>query len=127
MKSQIELIFVEPRSSNEYALLERLKNDIVYSTLDHDEKKLVVTLCNDKFCDVRREKNEWVYHISERGVALLEARQEKLQEHAAAERQKRFENKLGIASVAISALTFLLGLLTEHFFGIIQAILRLFE
>ena len=127
MKSQIELVFVEPRSSNEYALLERLKNDILYSTLSPEEKKLVVTLCDDKFCDVRKAGNEWVYHINQRGIALLEAREEKLQEHAAAERQKRFENKLGIASVAISALTFLLGLLTEHFFGIIQAILRLFE
>ena len=57
--------------------------------------------------------------------ALLEF-EEQRDKDAKAERQQRFENKISIASVLVPAVTFILGLLVEHFSGIISIALSVF-
>ena len=41
-------------------------------------------------------------------------------------RQQRFENKISVLQVLVSLVTFILGLIVEHFSGIIGIILQLF-
>lgn len=43
------------------------------------------------------------------------------------ERQQRFQNKVSVAQVLVPAITFILGLLVEHFAGVIEFALDLFR
>lgn len=47
-------------------------------------------------------------------------------EHAEHKRQQRFQNKVSVASVLVPLVTFILGLITEHFGNIIGGLFSLF-
>lgn len=48
-------------------------------------------------------------------------------EKAKKERQQRFENKIAIANLLIPVVTFILGILVEHFTGIVRTVINLFS
>lgn len=56
-----------------------------------------------------------ITHLGENALYAFENEREK---QSKAERQQRFQNKVSVASVLVPAITFLLGLLVEHFSGI---------
>ena len=56
------------------------------------------------------------------GKVALEEFEEAREKQAKAERQQRFENKISVASVLVPCITFVLGLLVEHFSGIVARI-----
>lgn len=51
--------------------------------------------------------------------------QEKFDENAKQEKQQRFENKISVAQLFVSAVSFVLGLLAEHWLGITEFILSI--
>lgn len=66
---------------------------------------------------------EWVITIPGR-VALQEFEQ-RLEDHRKQARQQSFQNKVSVASVLVPAVTFILGLIVEHGFGLVGVVLDL--
>lgn len=64
------------------------------------------------------------WKITELGKNELEQFEEKRAEATKKERQQRFENKISVLNLLVPLVTFLLGLLVEHFSGVID---RLFS
>ena len=67
---------------------------------------------------------EW--SITPLGLAALERFEHCREKDAKQERQQRFQNKISIASVLVPLVTFFLGILVEHFAGIVAFVLSLF-
>ena len=67
-----------------------------------------------------------VYTISDKGRATLSEFEEKRRQQAQQKRQQRFDNKIAVAQVLVPFITFLLGLVVEHFAGIVAWVLSRF-
>lgn len=61
------------------------------------------------------------YFVSDKGLAILEAMEQERKKEAEAKRQQRFQNQMTIAQVLIPLVTFLLGLVIEHYAGLISS------
>lgn len=48
-------------------------------------------------------------------------------DEAKQEKQQRFENKIAIANLLVPLITYILGIITEHYAGIMNFFLRLFD
>lgn len=48
-------------------------------------------------------------------------------DEAKQEKQQRFENKIAIANLLVPLITYILGILTEHYAGIMNFFLRMFD
>ena len=68
----------------------------------------------------------WVT-IEPAGLAALSSFEKSREEQAKNERQQRFQNKIAVATVLVPAITFVLGLVVEHFAGIMSLFLSLFQ
>ncbi len=66
------------------------------------------------------------YKLSPVGADALCAFEQEHQEKAKAERQQRFENKVSVASVLVPLITFFLGLIVEHYAGVVELVVSLF-
>lgn len=62
------------------------------------------------------------YYISDKGKAALEALEEKRRQEAEAKRQQRFQNQISVAQVLVPLITFVLGLVVEHYTGLISGL-----
>ena len=67
------------------------------------------------------------YKATEAGLAYLAALEQEVKDRTARERQQRFQNQISVAQVLVPAITFVLGLVVEHFSGIVGALWRLVE
>lgn len=65
------------------------------------------------------------YRITPAGLDALCSFEQKLQEDAAAKRQQRFQNQISVASVLVPLITFILGLLMEHFCGVLEFLMSI--
>lgn len=65
------------------------------------------------------------YYISDKGKAVLEAREEKRRKESEAKRQQRFQNQISIAQVLVPLVTFVLGLVVEHYIGFVSGLSEL--
>ncbi len=61
-----------------------------------------------------------VYFISDKGRALLQHIEKTRRADAEAKRQQRFKNQVSVAQVLVPAVTFILGLIIEHYAGLIS-------
>lgn len=84
--------------------------------------------------ETRRKIQELRNKEEEKRLARWERQQKELQkaqkiarDEAKQERQQRFENKIAIANLLIPLITYILGILTEHYAGIIDFFLQLFN
>ena len=64
--------------------------------------------------------------LTSAGRIAYETAKEEREKQAKNERQQRFDNKISVASVLIPCITFVLGLIIEHFSGIVEWIISLF-
>lgn len=76
-------------------------------------------------CEVTCIKIFW--RVTPEGIAALDEFEEVLEKNAKAERQQRFQNQLSIAQTLIAIVTFLLGLIVEHYAGIVGSLGRWIE
>lgn len=60
------------------------------------------------------------------GADRLEQLKQEIAEASKKERQQRFNNKVAIAQILVPLITFILGLLVEHFTGIVRFAFSLF-
>ena len=65
--------------------------------------------------------------ITERGRAELDKLDKSTKQHAEDKRQQRFQNKISVLNVFIPLITFIIGLIIEHFSSIISRLLSLFH
>lgn len=65
------------------------------------------------------------WKITVSGLNALSEFEECADQQAKRERQQAFQNKISVASVLIPAVTFVLGLLVEHFAGVVRLIASL--
>lgn len=67
-----------------------------------------------------------VYTIADKGLALLQQIEKACEKEAEDKRQRRFQNQVSVAQVLVPAITFVLGLIVEHYAGLIAAFSELF-
>ena len=67
------------------------------------------------------------YRITETGMDELRAFEKKSDEDAKQEKQRRFGNKLSVLNLLIPLITFIIGLLCEHYAGIVAFLTDLFH
>lgn len=68
-----------------------------------------------------------IYFITEKGRAKLKALENEAKQEAESKRQQRFENKISVLNVLVPAVTFVLGLLVEHFSGLVEWVVSFFH
>ena len=66
------------------------------------------------------------YRLTPAGENALAEFEQRCKEKAQAERQRRFQNKVSVASVLVPVITFVVGLLVEYCSGIADSAFRLF-
>ena len=95
-------------------------------------------LCTQKFIEPCSFKNltqgelkivcrATAYQITVAGEDALAEFEKVHDQESKSERQQRFQNKVSVAQVLVPAITFILGLLVEHFAGVIEFALDLFR
>lgn len=67
------------------------------------------------------------FHATQKGLAKLSEIENASAHKAKQEAQQRFQNKISVASVLVPAITFILGLITEHFSGVIGILAKMFH
>ena len=65
------------------------------------------------------------YCITDKGNAALEAREGKRRQEAEDKRQQRFQNQISVAQVLVPFVTFVLGLVVEHYAGLVSGLAEL--
>ena len=70
--------------------------------------------------------NYTTWSITSLGEDALSEFEQKREQHAQGERERRFNRKISIAQMLVPLITFLLGLLVEHYAGIVSAIVSAF-
>ena len=64
--------------------------------------------------------------LTDDGANAYELEEEVRKEHSNQQRQQRFQNKISVASVLVPAVTFILGLIAESCFRIVDWVVALF-
>ena len=68
-----------------------------------------------------------VFKLTESGAELFEQLQEEREKESKKEKQQRFDNKISVASVLIPFITFILGIMFEHYTDIASFFLTVFK
>ena len=63
-----------------------------------------------------------IYLITQKGLAKLKEIEDKAKQEAKDEGQRRFQNKISVAQVLVPLITFILGLVVEHYSGLVSAL-----
>lgn len=66
-------------------------------------------------------------YFGSNGVIYLDAFEHLAEQQAQQEKQKRFSNKLDVAELFVSAITFVGGILVEHFAQVVDFVVELFR
>lgn len=77
--------------------------------------------------ELRRREEE--KHLARQEQQLKESKEalKMARDEAKQEKQQRFENKIAIANLLIPLITFILGLVAEHYSGMLEFFLKLFD
>jgi hypothetical protein len=73
---------------------------------------------------VQREFEEYAKALADASRKQQQA-EEVAEKKAEEERERRFQKKIAIAQVLVPLITFILGVLAEHFSGIAEIVLRI--
>ena len=125
-------------TDEQYTIIERLEAGLNYWNLSEDQQWILRYLQDKGIAQPRSDIADGHYLLTEFGKRILFARSERqLKEsqesakitsyEAKQEKQQRFENKIAIANLLVPFITYILGILTEHYTGIIGFFLRLFD
>lgn len=110
-------------------ILEMTKTGVDLYSLPDEDQEVLLFLANDcKYCQQRGNRMiETFYVITEKGSAVLEQFYKDRNKEAEEQRHRRFQDKISIAQVLVPAVTFILGLIVEHFSGIAGLFFQLFR
>lgn len=68
-----------------------------------------------------------VFKLTNSGADVFEQIQEEREKASKQESQQRFDNKISVASLLVPFITFILGLLVDHYTNLVSFILKIFE
>ena len=68
-----------------------------------------------------------VYKLTALGAEVYEQLQEEREQASKTERQQSFDNKIAVASLLVPFITFVLGLLVDHYTDLVSFLLSLFK
>lgn len=108
-------------------MLKRSLSGVDLLLCNQEEKAIVRFLISQGLCEKPVALNQTVIYTSEAGKAYLHSQEQILEQQAKNERQQRFDNKISILSVLIPLITFIIGVLIEHWVGLIDSFLSLFQ
>lgn len=77
--------------------------------------------------DIEDDEIAGLYTVTDKGRALLAEYDEALRKESEALSQQKFQNRISIIQVVVPVLTFIMGLLIEHFSGIVGLIEKCFS
>ena len=107
-------------------MLKRTINGVDLLSYNQEEKEMIAFLLSQEFCQKPASLNQTTIYASQRGKAYLHSQEEMIKQNAKNERQQRFENKISILSILIPLITFILGILVEHWIGFVDFFVSLF-
>ena len=122
-------------TDKQYDFMEMLSDGLVFDYLPEDEQRTLIYLIEKGIAAARAQERDGMYYLSPDGERVLAAHrnelrarelqaQEKAREKAEQERQQRFDNKIAVLNLLMPLITFVLGLIVEHFAGIVGTIAR---
>ena len=76
---------------------------------------------------IKRITGSTKYKLTSSGVAAYKQLKQERNQDSEKKRQQRFDNKISIASILIKLITFILGLLVEHYAGLVEFLIKLFS
>lgn len=112
-------------SPEQIQMLKRTLNGIDLRSCTQEEKDIVRFLLAQGLCEKPVSLDQTVIYASQAGKAYLSSHEEILKQQAKHERQQRFDNKISVLSVLVPLITFLVGILLEHWVGIIDSLISL--
>ena len=102
-------------------MLKRSLSGVDLLLCNQEEKAIVRFLISQGLCEKPVALNQTVIYTSEAGKAYLHSQEQILEQQAKNERQQRFDNKISVLSVLIPLITFIIGVLIEHWVGLIDS------
>lgn len=124
-------------TEEQYAVMEKLSKGLLFNELTAAEQDIVNYLSahgvvqpraqiSDGYMELSQEGKRILYTCHEKMQSLQEQAKKEAQEHAEKKRQQRFENKMSVLNFVAPLITFVLGILVEHFARIVDLFWGLF-
>lgn len=113
-------------SPEQIQMLKRALNGVDLRPCTQEEKDIVRFLQAQGLCEKSASLNQTIMYASQAGKAYLSSQEEILKQQAKNERQQRFDNKISVLSVLVPLITFLIGILLEHWVGLVDFLISLF-
>ena len=107
-------------------ILEMCIDGVRLYSLEGTDRGVILYLESEGLC-YTKALSDPIHQITQKGRAALEEAYQAAEQKAKDERQQRFDNKISIANVLVPLVTFLLGLVIEHYTGIVRLVLSLFH
>ena len=114
-----------------YAMLERFEHGLNIDTLSENELDTYQFLMQQNLLQPRYDLEDGLNYLSETGKCVLAEHREHLNllqkeadKDAKQEKQQRFENKISVANLLISLISFFVGISAEFYIGIYSRVVE---
>ena len=114
-----------------YAMLERFEHGLNIDTLSENELDTYRFLMQQNLLQPRYDLEDGLNYLSETGKCVLAEHREHLNllqkeadKDAKQEKQQRFENKISVANLLISLISFFVGISAEFYIGIYSRVVE---
>ena len=122
-------------TDEQYALLERFEPGLNIAKLTEDELSIYWFLMEQKLLQPRHDIEDGLHRLSQNGKCVLAEHRDNLQKaeqetrqlaekNAKEEKQQRFENKISIANLLVSLISFFVGISLEFYVGIYSRVVE---
>lgn len=119
-------------TSDQYAILQRLESGLMYDNLTEAEQEVLRYLDQFGLVQPRADIRDGYYTISQAGARVLAEKRAELQEsekvaqqYAEQKEHRDFQKKITILTSLIAFVSFLFGVILEHFAGVIDFLAKL--
>ena len=117
---------------DQYAILQRLETGLMYDGLNEAEQEILRYLDQSGLVQPRADIQDGYYTISQDGARVLAEKRAELQgsekvaqQYAEQKEHRDFQKKITILTSLIAFVSFLFGVILEHFAGVIDFLAKL--
>lgn len=97
-----------------------------YNDLSQEERAAADFLLNLGLCYVK-EFSEPIYRITEAGKSVLTLLEKEANKQAENKSNQRFQKQISVLNLLVPLITFILGLIVEHFTELVSGFLNIFR
>lgn len=119
-------------TSDQYAILQRLESGLMYDDLTEAEREVLRYLDQSGLVQPRADIRDGYYTISQAGARVLAERRAELQgsekvaqQYAEQKEHRNFQKKITVLTSLIAFVSFLFGVILEHFAGVVDFLAKL--